>query len=75
MTDQSPSVPTPRTEALFWSFHTQDDMVDLAKRLESELVSTQMALDQMTRDALVTARDRDEWMCKAMRYSQALACI
>jgi hypothetical protein len=28
---------TPRTDAVYWKFHTQDDMVNLARNLEREL--------------------------------------
>lgn len=82
---------TPRTDAVFWKFHTHDDIVNLARDLEREineanrvirmwehgefratklfkdLQATKAALDQMTRDAMATARDRDEWMAKAMQ--------
>jgi len=58
---------TPRTDAVFWKFHTHDDVVALARDLERELNASTAALDQMTRDAMATARDRDEWMAKAMQ--------
>ena len=58
---------TPRTDAVFWKFHTHDNMVNLARDLERELNAANAALDQMTRDAMTTARDRDEWMAKAMQ--------
>ena len=28
---------TPRTDAVFWTFHTHDDVVNLARELEREL--------------------------------------
>jgi len=43
---------TPRTDAVFWSFHTHDDVVSLARELERDLIATQGALDQMTEDAV-----------------------
>ncbi len=82
---------TPRTDAVYWRFHTHDDMVELARELErdlneanrvirmwehgeframklfKEIKATKAALEQMTRDAMTTARDRDEWMAKAMQ--------
>lgn len=58
---------TPRTDAVFWKFHTHDDVVALARELERELNASNAALEQMTRDAMATARDRDEWMAKAMQ--------
>jgi len=60
---------TPRTDAMFWKFHTHDDMVNLARDLERELNAANAALEQMTRDAMTTAHDRDEWMAKAMKAS------
>jgi hypothetical protein len=53
---------TPRTDAVFYRFHTHDDIVALARDLEREL-------NAMTRDAMCTARDRDEWMVRSMRLS------
>jgi hypothetical protein len=50
---------TPRTDAVFHRFHTHDDMVALARDLEREL-------NAITREAATTARDRDEWMTRAM---------
>ena len=49
---------TPRTDAVFWKFHTHEDMVNLARDLERDLIATRAALDQMTEDAV-------EWRRKA----------
>lgn len=61
---------TPRTDEVMasvnWPYHITFEM----KKLERELNATQAALEQMTRDALTTARDRDEWMARAMRGSE-----
>ena len=65
----TPPTDTPRTDAVFWKFHTHDDMVSLARDLERELRAAESALEQMTRDAMTTARDRDEWIAKAMKAS------
>lgn len=37
-----------------------------ARKAEAEVERLTNALDQMTRDALATARDRDEWMTRAL---------
>ena len=50
---------TPRTDAVFYSFHTHEDLVELARQLERELDLAQW-------DAQMTARDRDEWMTRAI---------
>jgi hypothetical protein len=49
---------TPRTDSVFWKFHTHEDMVNLARDLERDLIATRAALDQMTEDAV-------EWRRKA----------
>ena len=67
--------PCPRC---YLGYHDQPELAEKYRRvgeLERELAATQAALEQMTRDAMTTAKDRDEWMWRAMRYSQALACI
>ena len=72
---------TPRTDAYarHWPSETECVPSSVARQLERELavslenqVKTQAeverltnALDQMTLDALATAKDRDEWMTKA----------
>ena len=43
---------TPRTDSVFWKFHTHEDMVNLARDLERDLIATRAALDQMTEDAV-----------------------
>lgn len=58
---------TPRTDAVYWKFHTHDDIVNLARDLERELNAANAALEQVTRDAMATARDRDEWMVRSMQ--------
>jgi len=50
---------TPRTDAVYYSFHNHDDLVTLARDLEREL-------NELRRDASNTAKDRDEWMTRAM---------
>ena len=50
---------TPRTDAVFYSFHNHGDLVALARELEKELAA-------IRRDAHTTAQDRDEWMARAM---------
>ncbi len=46
-----------------------DELYDAIQRLERELNATQSALEQMTRDALTAAKDRDEWMTRAISKS------
>jgi len=35
--NQKMNTETPRTDAVFWKFHTHDDMVNLCRELEQEL--------------------------------------
>ena len=37
---------TPRTDAVFWKFHSHDDMVNLARDLERELNEARQWLDK-----------------------------
>ena len=41
-------------------------LIDERDELQKNLSTTEAALEQMTRDAQNTARDRDEWMTRAL---------
>lgn len=61
--------PCPRC---YLGYHDQADLADKYRQvgeLEKELAATQAALEQMTRDAITTAKDRDEWMTRAISKS------
>ena len=60
---------------MLWSFHTHNDFVKLAEELERELNVMQKSLDQIRQHAEITARDRDEWMIKAMKLQKALESL
>lgn len=41
---------TPRTDAVFYSFHTHDDLVNLAKGLEIELAEARHEVEKLNEE-------------------------
>ena len=73
---------TPRTDAVFWKFHTHDDMVNLARDLERELtislqnqVKAQTEVERLKRllSDLLILTEKNYW--NSHNYNQIKASL